>query len=219
MNLIHTAFEPSGAGPFPAVVTLHGWGANAFDLLALAPYVASGRLLMLCPQGPLELGGDLAQSYSWFPLQSGMAVDAAAVTDAAKRIESFIDDALRRYPIDPCKMALIGFSQGGVMAYALAMTRPERFAAIAALSSWFPEELARGRGPLPNEITLPAFVAHGTEDDLVAVERARESIQRLQALGLSPDYREYACGHEIGQQSMYDLSDFLAINLLGEIQP
>jgi phospholipase/carboxylesterase len=143
-----------------------------------------------------------------------MAVEATALKAATELVEGFIDEALRRYPIDPRRVALMGFSQGGVMAYALAIARPERFAAIAALSSWFPDALAQGAGLSGARIDLPALVAHGTADHLVAIEYARESIRRLRALGLSPDYREYACGHEISQPGLYDLSDFLAANLL-----
>ena len=53
MNLIHTIHEPGGAGPHPTILTLHGRGTNALDLLGLAPLVCSGKFLMICPQGPL----------------------------------------------------------------------------------------------------------------------------------------------------------------------
>ena len=54
MQLIHTIYQPPGAGPYPTILTLHGRGANAFDLLGLAPYVCGGKFLLICPQAPLE---------------------------------------------------------------------------------------------------------------------------------------------------------------------
>ena len=80
MNLIHTVFEPQGAGPHPTLLTLHGWGANALDLLGLAPYLCGGQFLMLCPQGPLQVPlGGAAVGYGWFPVSMGGPLDLKAV--------------------------------------------------------------------------------------------------------------------------------------------
>ena len=55
MKLTHTLYEPTGSGPHPTVVALHGWGANANDLLGLAPHLGGGRVQMICPQGALTV--------------------------------------------------------------------------------------------------------------------------------------------------------------------
>ena len=55
MQLVHTVFEPEGDEPYPTVLALHGWGANAMDLLGIAPHLCSGRFLVICPQGPVEV--------------------------------------------------------------------------------------------------------------------------------------------------------------------
>ena len=55
MQLLHIVFEPAGDGPRPTLLTLHGWGANAFDLLGVAPYICGGKFLVLCPQGPIQV--------------------------------------------------------------------------------------------------------------------------------------------------------------------
>jgi predicted esterase len=56
-SLLYTAHVPQGAEgeTLPAVIALHGWGAGAHDLLGLAPSLHGGKVLMLCPQGPVEL--------------------------------------------------------------------------------------------------------------------------------------------------------------------
>src|SRR5258708_20338931 len=54
MRLIHTLYEPAGEGPHPTLIAMHGFGASALDLLGLAPYIADGRFLLICPQGPME---------------------------------------------------------------------------------------------------------------------------------------------------------------------
>ena len=60
-----------------------------------------------------------------------------------KKLQNFLDECLKPYPIDAKKLVVLGFSQGGVMAYSLALPNPERFAALAVLSSWLPKELCR----------------------------------------------------------------------------
>ncbi len=69
MQLIHTIYEPSGSGPHPTILTLHGRGANAFDLLGLGPHICSGKFRLICPQGPLKTPiGPGAFGYAWYPM-------------------------------------------------------------------------------------------------------------------------------------------------------
>lgn len=210
MELTHTIHEPRGAGPHPTILTLHGRGANALDLLGLAPYLCDGKFLMICPQGPLEGPiGPNAVGYAWYPMSMGGPPDTEAMMSSQKMLRQFLDDCLRRYPIDERKLAVLGFSQGGVMAYSLALAEPQRFAALAALSSWLPEELVPQLS-IPDSVqSLPALVQHGSEDPMIQVDRAHDSVERLRQLRLPLTYREYDMGHEISPKSLTELSAWL----------
>jgi phospholipase/carboxylesterase len=209
MNLVHGVLEPSGTGPHPTVIALHGWGANALDLLGLAPHLAGGRFLVLCPQGDVTVPiAPQLNGYGWFPITMGTPPDPASVQRAIDSLDIFIDQAVSRYPIDPGKLALLGFSQGGVLAYALALQAPKRFAALAALSSWLPPQLAE-RGPPGSLEQLPVLVQHGTRDELIEPSRGRSSVEALRELRAAVVYREYEMGHEINATSLTDLSRFL----------
>lgn len=72
MELIHAIYQPAGTGLFPTILALHGRGANAFDLLGLAPHLGRGKFLVICPQGPLEtpIASDMT-GYSWYPMSLG----------------------------------------------------------------------------------------------------------------------------------------------------
>src|SRR5690349_11480401 len=113
MELLYAAHVPSGDGPFPTVLALHGWGANAHDLLGLAPMLHGGQALVLCPQGPIAIPiGGGAYGYGWFPLNPGAPVapvDVAAYQRGANALRAFVDGALARYPIDPKKLVAVGF--------------------------------------------------------------------------------------------------------------
>jgi phospholipase/carboxylesterase len=220
MNLIHAVFEPAGEGPHPTILALHGWGANAFDLLGLAPLWAGGRLLVIAPQGPLVVpfgpSPEHGHGYGWFPITMGAPPDPAAFTAAVDELRAFLLAAQQRYPIDPRKLVVLGFSQGGVMAYALALNEPERFAGLAALSAWLPPALVQSVGPTRRE-QLPTLVQHGTRDPLIDVARARESVETLRALGVPLTYREYEMEHEISADSLGDLIAWLQDKVLSPI--
>lgn len=209
MDLVHAVFEPAGDGPHPAIVAMHGWGSNALDLMGLAPYIADGRCLMLCPQGPVEVEIGAVNGFGWYKLRPGAPPDLDAMGAASERLMTLIDAAAERYPIDQHRLAVMGFSQGGVMAYNLAMRHPERFAALAALSTWFPGELADLARDRERIERMPALVQHGRADDAIEITRARESVERLRELKLPLAYHEYDCAHEITVEGIRDLSKFI----------
>lgn len=209
MDLVHAIFEPATSAPYPTILAMHGWGSNALDLMGLAPYIADGRCLMLCPQGPVEVAIGAVSGYGWYQLKMGAPPDLDAMGAAAERLMRFVDAALERYPVDRRKLVVMGFSQGGVMAYNLALRHPERFAALVALSTWFPEELADYATNREALAQMPTLVQHGRADDMIEISRARESVERLRALKLPLAYREYDCAHEITVEGIRDLSKFL----------
>ena len=173
MELIHTLYQPAGTGPFPTILTLHGRGANAFDLLGLAPYLCGGRFMMICPQAPLAtpLGAETV-GYAWYPMSNDGAPDVEAMLSSQKKLQAFLEQCSNTYPMDPKKRVVLGFSQGGVMAHSLALANPELFAGLAVLSSWLPKELLP-RLNVPAAVqSLPTLVQHGTQDPMIEVARA-----------------------------------------------
>lgn len=167
------------------------------------------------PIGPGAVG------YGWYPPApaAGLPPDASAVMSAREQLLAFLDAAIERYPIDPSKLLVLGFSQGGVMAYTLALSDPERFAALLALSTWLPAELLDHMANASAAQHLPALIQHGTRDDMVQVERARTSVETLRERRLPLTYREYDMGHEINGQSIADLTNWLQEKILAPIVP
>jgi phospholipase/carboxylesterase len=219
LELLYTAHVPPGDGPFPTVLALHGWGASAHDLIGLAPILHRGEALVLCPQGPvttpIQPGFD---GHGWFPITSPEAPDAAGFERGAQALGRFLDAALERYPIDPRKLVLMGFSQGGVMAYDRFLREPQRFAALVALSSWLPPDLA-SRIPTGDELAdKPVLVMHGTQDQMIDVERARESRKLLLDRNVPLTYREYEMGHEISSDALRDLVSWFDDKVFSPIQ-
>jgi phospholipase/carboxylesterase len=217
MKLVHTVYEPAGDGPHPTIIAFHGWGANAFDLVGLAPYIAQGRFMVICPQGPLEVPIGAIQGYGWYPIRMGSQPDERQVEAAAEEATKFVDDAAARYPINQRKLVLLGFSQGGGMAYRVAMKNPARFAALVGISTWFSPELKQVVTDRDALQQLPTLVQHGRADDMIEFSRARQSIEHMRELGIPVQFREYDCGHEITASGIEDLSEFLTKKVLSPL--
>lgn len=218
MDLLYTAHVPEGEGPHPTIVALHGWGANAHDLLGLAPILHGGRALVLCPQGRVSLPiGPGAMGYGWFPLTPNVPPDIAAIEQARDQVERFLEAVQRRYPVDRSKLVLAGFSQGGFMAYQLALRDPDRYAGLLALSSWLPAELAKSIPKQPGHAQLPTLVIHGSDDPMIPVDRAYASRDALLALGVPTVFREYAMGHEIRPEALREILRWLEEKVLSPV--
>jgi len=208
MKLVHAAYEPAGADSRPALLALHGWGANALDLLGLAPYLPG--LMMVCPQGPIDVPDAPANAHGWYPRNPGTPPADAAIDAGVSAVAQFIDEAAPRYGLGERKIALLGFSQGGVIAYGLALRHPERFAALIAISTWLPDSIADSITVTPALARLPILIQHGRSDDLIEIGRARAAAERLRALNLNPVFRDYDCAHQITAEGLRDIGRFIS---------
>ena len=210
MDLIHAVWEPEGDGPFPTLFALHGWGSNALDLLGLAPQILGGEMLVIAPQGPIRVPlGEGSFGYGWYAIRGGGSFDADAMAESRKLLDAFVEQAGERYPVDVSRRVVLGFSQGGVLAYEQALRSPEKFTALVALSSWLPEELARSCLALPAHQLLPALIQHGVSDRMIPIDRATQSLRLLRELGVPATFSEYEMGHEVSAESLRDLNRWL----------
>lgn len=205
--IVHTVYHPGTEGPLPTVIAIHGHGANGFDLLGLSPYLAQGRVLTLCPEASYVLQPGLL-SFTWFDTIPPQQRSEHEFERVAKSLVDFVDWAVPTYGGDPERVVVLGFSQGGSLAYRLGLGEPRRYRGVAALSTWMPEE-AEAHADRDALDDLRLFVQHGSDDPLVSVDRARESRERLVALGVTPIYHEYAMAHEIRPESLSDLNAWL----------
>ena len=223
MELLYTAHVPPGDGPHPTVLMLHGWGASAHDLLGLAPILHRGGALVLSPQGPVafELAPDQAPGmlgYGWWPITPDREIDEGAFDAARGHVRRFLDEACQRYPIDRRKIVVLGFSQGGVMAYDLVLGDPERFAGLVALSTWMPGHVDDATPQQEGLQNFPTLVVHGTKDPMIPVERAQDTRQRLLARGVNVQYREFEMAHEISQEALREVVIWLEERVFHLIQ-
>lgn len=212
MPLSHTLAHPGTDGLLPTVIALHGYGSHAMDLVGLHPMLAEGRLLVICPQAPhrIEAG---AFSFSWSAKPDDLHANPISIAASATEVLAFVEDALTRYPIDPKRLVLLGFSQGGGVAAHAALAAPERFAGLVLLATSLDDERIGELRAAPGAASLRALIQHGANDATIPVTEAFASSIRLQALGLEPELQQFGMQHEISHESAHSLSDWLTKTL------
>jgi len=217
MQLTHALWHPGNlnanegdaAGLLPTVIAIHGHGAHSQDLLGLAPYLAHGRLLVICPEAEFQIQPGMP-SYTWFNAGPDLKRTPEEFERVVGNVSEFISAAQERYGGDPERTIVLGFSQGGGLAYRLALAEPSRFAGLAALSTWLPDEAVEQASADRDALgRLPVLVQHGTSDPLVGVDRGQDSRDRLVELGVTPEYHEYEMQHQISAESLADLTNWV----------
>ncbi len=187
----------------PCLVMLHGRGSDEVDLLELASYL-DPRLVVISARAPYSLG----VGYHWYEFLEAGYPEPETFQTSLGLLSRFVDDVVGGHGLDPDRVYVLGFSQGALMAGALALTRPERVAGAMMLSGYLP---ISSRLHVPRELVrgLPFFVAHGTEDPVIPIGMARSTRVYLSNLKVNLTYREYPIAHFVDEEELRDVTGWL----------
>jgi phospholipase/carboxylesterase len=165
------------------VVLLHGVGANGDDLIGLAPALAAALpgAAFIAPNAPESY--DMAPfGHQWFSLRDRRPEALLlGVQAAAPVLDAFLDAELEQHRLADHQLAIIGFSQGTMIALHVAPRRPRALAAVLGYSG-----ALIGGDRLPQEaISRPSvFLIHGDADEVVPVHAMYAAVAALQAAGI-----------------------------------
>ncbi|MEO8588618.1 MAG: alpha/beta fold hydrolase [Flavobacteriales bacterium] len=192
----------------PLLVLLHGVGSNERDLFSFADRLP-GEYLVISARAPITLGPD---SYAWYQvdLSTGAPVIKPQEAEHARTtLITFIEELGKAHSFDPQRVVLCGFSQGAIMSYSVALTRPDLVHGIAVMSGRLLEEVKPMVEPSPALTKLKVFISHGTLDATLPVHYANEANTYLRTLGISPGLKTYPEGHTISAAMLEDLVRWL----------
>lgn len=203
----------SGMAPRSLVIFLHGYGSNGADLIDLAPYwrTALPDTLFLAPDAPQPCPG-VPYGRQWWPLTS-LAPDAraAGVRVSASTLNAYIDAQLDTHGLTEDKLALVGFSQGTMMALHVGPRRAKPLAGIVGFSGMLadPEALAA------EAVTKPSILlVHGDGDEVLPVSALAHADARLKALDFQVTaHVSQGLGHSIDETGLRLGGAFLAKRL------
>jgi phospholipase/carboxylesterase len=210
MALLYRVHVPANGGRgAPVIFLLHGMGSNEQDLLAMADAFPD-KYVVVSLRAPYELEPG---SYEWYQgrmvngVQDG---DVSQMDASAQSIEDFVNQLVRRDGLDWKHVYLIGFSQGAVMAYEVALGHPRTFRGVGIMSGDLYDSLRARLQPSPALGPLRVFISHGEADQRIPAQRAVESYKLLQRLGMRPEFHIYpGMGHEIDNDALGDLVHWL----------
>ena len=210
LSLHHQIREPKiKLDKNPLLLLLHGYGSNEADLFSFASELPE-EYFVISARAPFDM---MYGSYAWYAINfdadENKFSDVGQASASRDIIASFIDEVVAAYPIDADNVTLIGFSQGSILGYAVALSYPEKVQRLIAMSGYLNTEMALNHFAENNFSNLKIFASHGTEDQVIPVEWARKSIPVLEDLGIIVVYKEYPVGHGVAPQNFFDFKNWL----------
>ena len=215
----------SAPNPTAAVIWLHGLGADGNDFAPIVPELAlqgcPGIRFVFphAPSIPVTLNGGYVMP-AWYDIYGLNLVDRQddkGIQKSEWAIQALIQLEVER-GIPHERIVLAGFSQGCAMALHTGLRLPNRLAGIMALSGYLP---LADRFPSERHAAnahTPVFMAHGTQDPVVVVQRGEESRDALTRLGHPVEWHTYPMQHSVHPQEIADISVFLT-RVLGNATP
>lgn len=193
----------------PLLIMLHGYGSDENDLFSFASDLPDD-LFIISVRAPYVM-----QPYgnAWYTInfdaEKGKWSDDKQAKQSRDLIADFIDEAISEYPVSKDNVTLLGFSQGTILSYAVALTYPEKIKNVIALSGYInkailPENLNK------NEYShLDFYCSHGSVDQVIPVQWARQNAPFLKQLNIKHVYSEFPVGHGVAPQNFYELKAWL----------
>jgi phospholipase/carboxylesterase len=210
--------NPRSGAARQLVVFLHGYGADGNDLIEIgrAWQQMLPQAAFVSPHAP-EPCGQAPVGRQWFALTFRDPDERwIGVNKAAPLLQRFLDAELARHKLPPSALALVGFSQGTMMALHVGLRRAVAPAAIVGYSGLLVERPDGNAEAFAAEITSrpPVLLVHGDHDDLIPPQALFQATQGLAALGVSVEWHLSAgLGHGIDAEGLRHGGEFLARRL------
>ena len=209
-SLYHIVRESSLKDNAPLLILFHGYGSDENDLFSFASELPE-KLLIISLQAPYKLQ---PFGYAWYAIHfdapQGKWNDEEQAISSRDLVVKVIDEIIENYPIDASKITLLGFSQGTILSFAVALSYPEKVKNVIGLSGYISEAMLKENYDKNDFSNLNVYTSHGTVDQVIPVDWARKSQPFLQKLNINCDYSEFPVGHGVAPQNFYEFKAWLA---------
>jgi len=195
------------------VIWLHGLGANSHDFQPLIPYfnrIAPG-IRYIFPDAPIQsvtINGGM-QMQAWYDISDADLAqnqDWAGIQKSSELLQSLVNDLANQHPTLP--IVLAGFSQGGLIAIQTALKNNPSVVGLLVLSSYLANNALSN---LDDSFSFKGslMMMHGKSDPVVPITLATKSFEKLIPLIKNNKWQEYNMAHEIDQEQIFDISNWL----------
>lgn len=189
------------------LVLIHGWTGDENSMWVFTRGLSSEAYWMMAPRAPHAAD---SRGFSWRPPHPGTFgwPSLESFRPAAEGLIQLIDEYAASVKVDAQVFDIMGFSQGAAMTNLVGLLYPQRVRKMGVLAGFVPSGLDEiiAQKPLTGK---NIFVAHGTQDDMVSIDRARASINLLEQAGAQVTYCEDEVGHKVSASCMRALEKYL----------
>jgi phospholipase/carboxylesterase len=188
---------------------LHGYGSDENDLFSFSTELPQ-ELFIISIRAPytLEPFGN-----AWYAINFDAEQNKWSNNEQAEKsrdlIAKFIDEAIKNYPVRSDSVTLLGFSQGTILSYAVALYYPEKIKNIIALSGYINSDLLPEKADANEYKHLDFYCSHGTDDQVIPVEWGRKAEPFLNSLRIKNKFSEFPAGHGVSPQNFYEFREWL----------
>lgn len=209
MELKYLVREPQNiTSKTPLLILLHGYGSNEEDLFSFTSTLPEDWLIISF-RAPFDTS---YEGYSWYDIDLMNVENRINIPQAQDSIKLILESILKisnHYGLTENETHLCGFSQGGILSYALALNYPDLFSKVACMSCYPEEQLLTHIIKDKKKIEkLRFFISHGTDDAIIPLDWGRKAADLLYDLSAYFSFREYMSGHGVNQKNYMDLMDF-----------
>ena len=206
----------TGDNPVATIIIMHGLGADGRDFVPIAEQLdlsSVGPVRFLFPNAPsipvtINGGYTMPAWYDILGIDLLDRQDEAGLRQSQASIEALIANEKTR-GIAANRIVVAGFSQGCAMALMIGLRHSERLAGIAGLSGYLPLAAKTAAERHATSHDVPIFLAHGTHDNVVAIDRATASRDALLELGYPVEWHAYRMEHSVCAEEVADLNTWL----------
>ena len=192
------------------IFLLHGYGSNEEDLYSLKEFFPS-NYITISLRAPISLGFN---SYAWYSINFENNIDRWIDTHEAISAKNIIINDILLHLKDLAfaneRVSLLGFSQGAILSWSIGIEYPNLIKNVLPLSGFYHSEITETN--LNHKFRLNSFSTHGINDQVIPVEWARRGMQSLSKYNINIEFKEYESGHEINNENLRDVIEWLVKN-------
>ena len=206
----------TGADPAATIIWMHGLGADGWDFVPIVreiPLPEDMALRFIFPHAPVRpvtINGGMAMR-AWYDIaMSDIArlPDERGIRESQQQVEALIERERKR-GMEPGRIVLAGFSQGGAIALQAGLRYGEPLAGIIALSTYLTlEESLAAEASAANK-AVPILMCHGTQDEVVPLRLAEASRSTLQAKGYDVEWHTWPMPHSVCAEEVEAIARFI----------
>lgn len=209
LSLHHIIRKSNLSENAPLLIMMHGYGSDENDLFSFANELPE-ELFIISVRAPYPMQ---PHGNAWYAInfdaEQGKWNDNVQAASSRDLIAKFIDEVKEAYPVNKDNISLLGFSQGSILSYSVALSYPEKVKNIVALSGYINHDILP-ENKNQDYSKLDFYCSHGSVDQVILVDWARQITPFLNQLKIKNIYSEFPVGHGVAPQNFYELKDWLS---------